>query len=41
MVVGYLIARSRPTGRLRSMGYVLSIALAVVAILFVKSLVGH
>ena len=41
MGVGYLIARSRPTGRLRSIGYVMSIALAVVAILFVKSLVGH
>lgn len=41
MAVGYLIARSRPTSRLRSIGYVVSIAFAVVAILFVKSLVGH
>jgi hypothetical protein len=41
MAVGYLIARSRPTSQIRSIGYVVSIAIAVVAILFVKNLVGH
>ena len=41
MVVGYLIARSRPSSRLRSIGYVATIALAVLAILVIKNLVGH
>lgn len=41
MIVGYLIARSRPTSRWRSLGYMFLITLAVVAILVVKSLVGH
>lgn len=40
-IVGYLIARSKPSSRIKSVGYVLTIAVAVVAILFVKSLVGH
>lgn len=41
MIVGYLIARSRPSSRLRSIGYVLTIAIAVGAILWVKGLVNH
>jgi uncharacterized membrane protein YgdD (TMEM256/DUF423 family) len=41
MIVGYVIARSRPTSRLRSVGYIASIALAVAAIIFVKSLISH
>jgi MFS family permease len=41
MTVGYLIARSRPTSRIRALGYVGSVALAVAAILFVKGLIDH
>ena len=40
-IVGYLIARSKPSSRIKSLGYVVTIALAVLAILFVKGLVGH
>lgn len=41
MIVGYLIARSRPTSRIRSLGYVASVAVVVIAILWVKSLAGY
>ena len=41
MVVGYLVARSAPHSRLRSLGYVAVVGLAVVAVLAVKSLVSH
>jgi hypothetical protein len=41
MTVGYLIARSRPTSRIRALGYVASVALAVAAILFVKGMIDH
>ncbi len=41
MVVGYLVARSAPHGRIRSLVYVLIVAVAVIAVLAVKSLVSH
>lgn len=41
MVVGYLVARSAPHGRVRSLVYVLVVAVAVLAVLAVKSLVSH
>lgn len=41
MVVGYLVARSAPHSRLRSLVYVAIVGLAVVAVLAVKSLVSH
>jgi hypothetical protein len=41
MVVGYLVARSAPHGRVRSLVYVLIVAVAVIAVLAVKSLVSH
>ena len=41
MVVGYLVARSAPNSRRRSLLYVAVVALAVVAVLVVKSLVNH
>lgn len=41
MVIGYLVARSVPLSRVRSLGYVLAVAVAVILVLAVKSLVGH
>jgi hypothetical protein len=41
MGVGYAVARSAPMSRLRSLGYVLVIALLAGVILAVKGLVGH
>jgi hypothetical protein len=41
MGVGYAVARSAPMSRLRSLAYVLVIALLAGVILAVKSLVGH
>lgn len=41
MVVGYLVARSAPHSRVRSLVYVCIVALAVVGVLAVKSLVNH
>lgn len=41
MAVGYLVARSRPSSRLRSLTYVFFVALIVIGVLLVKSLVGH
>ena len=41
MAVGYLVARSRPSSRLRSLTYVFFVAVAVIGVLLVKSLVGH
>ena len=41
MIVGYLVARSRPTSRIRSLGYVASVAVVVIVILWVKSLAGY
>lgn len=41
MVVGYLVARSAPHSRLRSLVYVVGVAVVVVAVLVVKSLAGH
>ena len=41
MVVGYLVARSAPHGRLRSLVYVIVVAVVVIAVLAVKSLVNH
>ena len=39
--VGYLVARSAPTSRLRSLLYVGFVAILVVGVLVVKNLVGH
>lgn len=39
--VGYLVARSAPTSRLRSLLYVGIVAILVVGVLVVKNLVGH
>ena len=41
MIVGYLVARSAPYSRLRSLLYVLVVALTVILVLGVKSLVNH
>lgn len=41
MVVGYLVARSVPRSRTRSLVYVLLVGAAVIAVLLVKSLVHH
>lgn len=41
MVVGYMVARSAPHGRVRSLLYVMVVAVAVIAVLAVKSLVSH
>lgn len=41
MIVGYLVARSAPYSRVRSLLYVLVVALTVVLVLGVKSLVNH
>jgi hypothetical protein len=41
MVVGYLVARSAPYTRTRSLIYVLVVLLVAIAIIAVKSLVGH
>jgi hypothetical protein len=41
MVVGYLVARSAPYSRLRSLIYVLVVAVIVIGVLAVKSLVNH
>lgn len=41
MSVGYLVARSAPSSRLRSLAYVLVIGVVVGAVLLVKSAVGH
>ena len=41
MVVGYLVARSAPHGRIRSLVYVMMVAVAVIAVLAIKSLVSH
>lgn len=41
MVVGYLVARSAPTSRARSLLYVAIVAVTVVVVLAVKSVVGH
>ena len=41
MVVGYLVSRSAPHGRLRSLLYVMVVAVAVIAVLAIKSLVSH
>jgi hypothetical protein len=41
MTVGYLIARSRPTSRIRALGYVVSVAIAVAVVLYVKGLIDH
>jgi hypothetical protein len=41
MAVGYAVARSAPMSRLKSLGYVLGVALLVGVVLLVKSLVGH
>ena len=41
MVVGYLVARSGPRGRVRSVAYMGAVGLAVLLVLFVKSLVNH
>lgn len=39
--VGYLVARTAPTSRLRSLLYVGFVAILVVGVLVVKNLVGH
>lgn len=39
--VGYLVARSAPTSRLRSLVYVAGVAVIVLVVLGVKALVGH
>ena len=41
MAVGYLIARSRPTSRIRALGYVASVAIAVAVVLYFKGLIDH
>ena len=41
LVVGYLVARSAPHSRTRSLIYVLFVALLMVGVLAVKSLVNH
>lgn len=41
MVVGYLVARSAPRSRVRSLLYVVVVAVIVIGVLAVKSLVGH
>jgi hypothetical protein len=41
MVVGYLVARTVPLSRLRSLVYVVGVAVVVIGVLAVKSLVGH
>jgi hypothetical protein len=41
MVVGYLVARSAPNSRARSLVYVAIVAVAVVGVLVIKSLVNH
>jgi hypothetical protein len=41
MVVGYLVARSAPYSRLRSLLYVAGVAVVVIGVLAVKSLVNH
>lgn len=41
MVVGYLVARSAPMSRLRSLVYVAGVAVVVIGVLAVKSLVNH
>lgn len=41
MVVGYLVARSAPYSRVRSLLYVAGVAVIVVGVLTVKSLVNH
>ena len=41
MVVGYLVARSTPRGRLESLAYVVIVAVVVVGVLAVKSLAAH
>ena len=41
MIVGYLVARSAPYSRLRSLLYVGVVALTVILVLEVKSLVNH
>jgi hypothetical protein len=41
MAVGYLVSRSAPHSRLRSLLYVAAVAVAVIGVLAVKSLVGH
>ncbi len=41
MMVGYLVSRSAPHGRVRSLLYVAVVAAAVIAVLAVKSLVSH
>jgi hypothetical protein len=41
LVVGYLVARTVPVSRIRSLAYVGGVAVVVVGVLVVKSLVGH
>lgn len=41
MWVGYLVARTAPYSRVRSLIYVMIVAVAVIAVLAVKSLVSH
>lgn len=41
MVVGYLVGRSAPYSRIRSLAYVVVVAVIVVGVLAVKSLVNH
>ena len=41
MVVGYLVARSAPMSRLRSLVYVAGVAVVVIGVLAIKSLVQH
>lgn len=41
MIVGYLVARSAPTSRPRSLAYVVIVALVVVGVLAVKTAIGH
>lgn len=41
MVVGYLVARSAPHSRVRSLMYVVVVAVIVIGVLAVKSLVHH
>lgn len=41
MVIGYLVARSTPLSRPRSLVYVAGVAVVVVGVLAVKSLVSH
>lgn len=41
MVVGYLVARSAPMSRLRSLLYVGGVAIVVVGVLVIKNLAGH